>query len=125
MWWLILELLGLYRRPSALKTFKARRIDMNVQLDWTFGPVSGKQKPIAKTRIEARVNAANAPWSVIAEPAAPALQLIVQDVAPGDWQYRATPVDTAGVAGPTFAPVSLSVPFDSPSALASFTAKVV
>ena len=96
----------------------------NVQLDWAFGPVSGKQKPIAKTRIEARVNAANAPWSVIAEPAAPALQLIVQDVAPGDWQYRGSAVDSAGVAGPTTL-FSLSMPFDSPSALATFTAKIV
>lgn len=93
---------------------------MNVRLTWAFGSVSSKQRPIAKTVIEARVSA-TLPFAVINEVAAPETTLLHENADPGDWEYRATPVDDRGVSGPSSL-ASVSIPFDAPSGLASFTA---
>lgn len=93
---------------------------MNVRLTWAYGPVSSKQRPIAKCVIEARVSAA-LPFVVINEVAAPETTLLHENADAGDWEYRATPVDDRGTSGPS-STASASIPFDAPSALASFNA---
>lgn len=93
---------------------------MNVDLSWTFGPVSSRQRPVVKTVIEARV-AASLPFVVIAEVAFPGTTTVHENADPGDWEYRAFPVDDRGVAAlPKTA--TASVAFDAPSELATFSA---
>lgn len=95
----------------------------DVRLTWAFTPITNRQRPIAGVRIEARVSQ-DLPWTEIAFVDAPATDLLVQDVAPGDWFYRGIVVDTGGAeADPVEA--SAQVNFDGPSPLVSLSAEVI
>jgi hypothetical protein len=109
--------------PKSLKRFIAEDFDMsNVRLTWKLPVPSNRQRPIAHVQIEARVSE-DLPWTEIAIVDAPATELLVEDVAPGDWFYRGTVVDTDGnVSEPAFASATLD--YDAPTGLAEFAAAV-
>ena len=93
----------------------------NVSLSWALPTVSPRQRPILHTRIDFRAVGV-AQWTtqdVVAPDVAQALEFV--DVAPGDYEYRGTVVDVDLVEG---SPVTttVSVPFDPPGQITSFTA---
>jgi hypothetical protein len=94
----------------------------NVRLSWTLPTPSSRQRAIARTVIEARVSP-SLPWSAVNTVDAPTTTLLVQDIAPGSWEFRATVVDVGNVPS---SPVTTSVDlaFDPPSPATGFTAAV-
>jgi hypothetical protein len=111
-------------RPGRATNFTARVIDLsNVQLTWTLPVPTPRQRPLASFRISARVSA-GLPWTEIADVAVPDTELLIQDVAPGDWFYRGVVVDSAGNASaPVFA--QAEVDFEGPSPAVNFGAVVI
>lgn len=95
----------------------------NVELTWELPTPTAQQRPIASVRIEARVSGVQE-WSEINIVDAPGTSLTVQDLAPGDWEFRGIVVDNAGGES-TPVEAAVFVPFDAPSPLVSFTATVV
>lgn len=92
----------------------------NVRLSWTLPTPTPAQRPIAHVAVSARVDEA-LPWTEIAVVAG--TELLIQDVAPGTWFYRAIVVDDEGrESEPAF--VSASVSFDAPGSVIGFAASV-
>jgi hypothetical protein len=92
----------------------------NITLSWNYPSVSGRQRPHAHVLIDARVSD-SLPWTNVALVEAPAESLVLEDVAPGEWSYRARLVDVDGrTSEPVFA--SAAIEFDAPSALVDFHA---
>lgn len=94
----------------------------NVRLSWTLPSVSGRQRPISHVLLESRVSD-ELPWTVIAEVPASANELLLEDVAPGEWQYRGSAVDDQGRQGPESV-TTAAIEFDAPGALGAFVAAV-
>lgn len=95
----------------------------DVRLTWELPTPTSSQRPIASVRLEARADGVTE-WTVINEVAAPTAELLVQDIAPGLWEFRGTVVDDAGAeSSPVVA--NADVPFDAPSQLVSFDATPV
>lgn len=120
----LLGLFGLLKRPDRLVLFKLEIDGMSdVRLSWELPTPTVSQRPIDHVRIEARV--VGAPdWAEINQVTPPTTELVVQDIASGDWEFRGIVVDTDGdesspVAG------SVSVPFDPPSPLTSFEVQLL
>lgn len=94
----------------------------NVRLNWTLPTPSVRQRAVARTVIDARVSP-SLPFSTINTVDAPTSTLLVQDIAPGSWEFRATVVDVGNVpSDPVVA--SLDLAFDAPSPVVNFTATV-
>lgn len=125
--WLIrwlLSILGWYRDPSKLKNLEAAtNMQGIVTLNWTLGPVGNRQLAIDHVRIEGReVTSDNSlPWTKEQDVPAATLTLEVDNVAPGEWEYRGIPVDVQGNEGDPLE-VQVTMPADKPSQLASLTA---
>lgn len=94
----------------------------NARLNWVLPVPTNRQRPLAHVRIEGRV-AGIAEWTEINAVDVPATTLLVQDIAPGEWEFRGIVVDNAGAESAPLG-ASLSVEFDAPSPLAEFTAAV-
>jgi len=69
---------------------------MNVRLRWVNSTPGLNQLPLASTSVEARVSTA-LPWTEINRVPVPAAELLIENVEPGDWIYRAMEIDTAGM----------------------------
>lgn len=126
MWELIWRLIRWLfpKDPSPLQSFTLEVHDMSdVRLYWTLPQPTQRQRPISHVRIEARVSA-DQPWTAIADVPAPTSELVIQDVAPGDWFYRGIVVDEGERAS---APLNatVAVDFDDPSPLGAFSAEVI
>ena len=94
----------------------------NVRLSWTLPTPNVAQRPISHVLVDARVSI-DLPWTNVARVDAPGNTVLIQDVAPGEWFYRGSVVDTDGnVSDPSV--VSVFVAFDGPSALVDFAATV-
>lgn len=93
----------------------------NVKLTWTLPNVSSRQKPIKHTMISVRVDP-SLPWTD-QTPVAPdgAQEINFIDVAPGTYYYRGIVEDVDGKAGDPVE-TSVTVPFDPPGVISSFTA---
>lgn len=93
----------------------------NVRLTWELPTVNPRQRPIQFTEISVRIDPAF-PWTV-QDNVAPdvAQEIVLFDVAPGDWYYQAVVIDIDGVRG---APVEtrIAVPFDPPNTVTNFIA---
>lgn len=85
----------------------------NVRLTWVLTEPSSSQAAIAATRIDARVSD-ELPWTEINTVAAPDSELLVENVAPGTWFYRAVALDAGGREAEDQPTVSLDVPFELP-----------
>ena len=94
---------------------------MNVRIGWVLPLVSARQRPLAHVLLEGGVQGAPE-WAEINQVAVPADELLVQDIAPGTWEFRGTAVDVDGVKGPSRSVVAGSIPFDPPGELQEFTA---
>lgn len=70
-------------------------------ITWALPPVSARQRPIARTRVEFRVKSlADLPWTLQDEVAASGAQsLAINDPAPGTFEYRFVVVDVDGKQG--------------------------
>jgi len=95
---------------------------MNVRLTWQLPVPTARQRALKHVRIEGRVDGV-AQWGVIDAVAVPATDLVIEDIAPGTWQFRGIVVD---IDDRESAPVetSVDVPFDGPSPLVSLSAAV-
>lgn len=71
-------------------------------ITWVLPPVSARQRPIARTRVEFRVKSlADLPWTLQDEVAAGGEQkLVINDPAPGTFEYRLVAIDVDGKQGP-------------------------
>lgn len=94
----------------------------NVRLTWELPAVSQRQRPIAHVKIGARVSV-DLPWTPIAEVPASQAELLLEDVAPGEWFYRGRAFDDRGGEGPE-AFTSVSLDYDPPGAVGNFVATV-
>lgn len=115
-WLWLLDLFGLVKAPSPLQEL----IMANGRLNWTLPIPTARQRPLSHVRVESRVSV-ELPWAEIATVPIPDETLLLQDIAPGDWQFRGIVVDDSG-AESTPLEASLAVPFEGPSPLAEFTA---
>ena len=95
----------------------------NVLLTWSLPNVGGRQRPLSGVRIAARVSD-ELPWTNIAFVAVPGTELLLEDVAPGTWFYRAVVEDDSGAMS-TAAFAQADVDFDAPGAVAAFAATLV
>ena len=94
----------------------------NVRLSWALPTPSRRQRPIASVRLDARVSP-ELPWTEIASVPAPGTELLLQDVAAGDWMYRAVAVDSEGQESePAY--TSAAIAFSAPGAVTGFSATV-
>ena len=95
----------------------------NVRLNWGLPTPSVFQRPLAGFRIEARVST-ELPWTEIAMVEVPATEILLEDVAPGQWLYQGRVIDAAGRPSP---PVNatVEVDFEDPSPATEFTATLV
>lgn len=94
----------------------------NVRLNWTLPTPTARQRAIARTVIEARVSP-SLPFSTVNTVDAPTATLLVADIAPGAWEFRATVVDVGNVPS-TPVTTSIDIAFDAPSPAANFAASV-
>lgn len=95
----------------------------NVRLNWKLPVPTAKQRAIARTVIEGRT-AASLPWSTLNTVDAPGATLLLQDIAPGSWEFRATTVDVSAIPCEKPATCALALPFDPPSPPTEFVAVV-
>lgn len=95
----------------------------NVRLNWGLPTPSVRQRPLAGFRIEARVSA-ELPWTEIALVEVPATEILLEDVAPGQWFYRGFVVDVAGRSS-TPVNATVEVDFEDPSPATEFSATLV
>lgn len=95
----------------------------NVRLLWAYPEVTGRQRPHAHVLIEARVSG-ELPWTNIAQVDAPATELVLEDVAPGEWHYQARLVDVDGRHSGTVT-ASVAIDFDPPGQLVGFEARAI
>lgn len=96
---------------------------MNGRLFWQVPTPNPSQRDIAHVRIEGRVEGIEE-WTEINNVDAPGNELILQDIASGLWDFRGIVVDVGG-AESTPLVATLSVPFDDPSPLVTFSAELV
>ena len=70
-------------------------------ITWTLPTVSARQRPIARTRLEFRVKSlVDLPWTLQDEVAAGGEQkLVINDPAPGAFEYRFIVIDVDGKQG--------------------------
>ncbi len=95
----------------------------DVRLSWTLPVVTSRQRPIDHVRIELRADA-SLPWTEQDQvPASDPQELLLADVAPGDWFYRATVVDIDGEEGSPEG-TTASLGFDAPDSVTGLTATV-
>lgn len=94
----------------------------NAILTWKLPSPTNRQRPLGGVRIESRVSD-SLPWTLTATVAAPGEELVIEDIAPGDWFFRATVFD---VDGRESSPVEAqtSVDFDPPSEVTDFSARI-
>jgi hypothetical protein len=92
----------------------------NVRLNWTLPTPSSRQREIARTVIEARVSP-SLPWGSVNTVDAPTATLLVADIAPGSWEFRATVVDVGNVPS-TPVTTSIELAFEPPSPASGFSA---
>lgn len=94
----------------------------NVRLNWVLPTPTARQRAIARTVIEARVSD-SLPWATVNTVDAPTSTLLVQDIAPGAWEFRAVVVDVGNVPS---SPVttSIDIAFDAPSPATGFVAVI-
>ena len=94
----------------------------DVRLSWTLPELTPRQLGIAHVRVDFRADA-GLPWTEQDTVAADAVQeLLFSDVAPGEYFYRVSVVDTAGEEAAAF--TSADVAFDDPSAVVDLQAIV-
>ena len=92
----------------------------NVRLSWEYPTVTTRQRPHKAVRLSARVSD-TLPWTSIATVDAPGTELLLEDVAPGTWFYRAILEDDQGkLSDPVFADTAME--YDAPSPLSLFAA---
>lgn len=96
----------------------------NILLTWQLPVPSARQRPISHSRIDARVSP-ELPWTEIAIVTVPTEQLLLEDMAPGAWEFRHLTVDAAGVETDEPAFASIEVDFEAPSGAIAFTATLV
>jgi len=92
-------------------------------ITWQLPPVSSRQRPLSRTVVEYRVKSDTAPlpWTVQDEVAASGEQkLVINDPAPGTFEYRLTAVDIDGKQGPATI-AEKSSDYDVPGAIAAVT----
>ncbi len=99
LWWLIAWLRGV---PGPVTN--VRIIDMATirTISWTLPTVSARQRPIKETEVSYRVKATPAlPWTLQDKVAASAAaqRLIINDPAPGTFEYQLVAVDVDGAKG--------------------------
>ncbi len=93
----------------------------NVRLTWALPTPTSRQRPILHTEISVRVDP-SLPWTVQDVVVPTAIQeLVFNNVAPGNHFYRAVVVDIDNVRGAEVE-TSVTVPFDAPGVVTSFTA---
>lgn len=95
-------------------------------ITWALPAVGSRQRPLASTRIEYRVKSATPlPWTLQDEIAADGEQkLVINDPAPGTFQYQLTAVDVDGQASaPTI--VEKSAAYDPPSSIPADSVQIV
>ena len=112
------------RWPGALSNFEVTLMANNVRVSYELPQVGSRQAPLAHVVLEARVSAA-LDWAVIAVNPVPSTEIILQDMAPGDWSFRAFAVDTKGLQSKNHSTASLSIPFDGPGDLSNFAVSLV
>lgn len=95
----------------------------NVRLSWVLPVPTNRQRPLSHVHIETRVSL-DLPWTEIATVDAPGTELVIQDVAPGSWMYRAIVIDNGSNESVPVS-VGVTVDFDDPSPVTGFTAEVV
>lgn len=89
-------------------------------ITWKLPPVTSRQRPLAHTLVEYRVKAETAlPWTLQDQVAADGEQkLVIQDPAPGTFEYQLTAVDIDGKKGsPVVA--EKAADFDPPGQISS------
>ena len=94
----------------------------SIRLTWVLPTPTARQRPIDHVRIEARL-APSLPWTEINQVAAPGTELLVADLAPGDWSFQGIVVDTL-LEESTPVEAIASISFDAPDPLVTFTATV-
>jgi hypothetical protein len=94
----------------------------NVRLAWTLPSPNPQQRPIAETVISGRVLGAPG-FTELNRVAAPGQELLLQDLASGEWEFQAVVVDDIGQES---SPVTTnaSIPFNAPDPVTNFTATV-
>lgn len=123
--WLIRFLLWLFGRAplSGVSILTVKADDMNVRLNWKNSTPGARQAPLAATLIEARTDI-SLPWGTVNNVPAGTTTLLITSPAPGDWQYRATEVDTKGGKSQPTQAVNVAVPFDPPTGANTLTAAI-
>lgn len=97
----------------------------NVRLSWELEEPTARQRPLDYVLVEFRVSD-SLPWTEQDRVAPDAPQeLLFQDVAPGTFFYRVTPVDDAGTKSPFPAEAQAAIDFDPPSGVTNLTATVL
>lgn len=98
----------------------------DVLLTWALPLVGKNQRPIAHVRIDSRVSD-SLPWSPVntVKPDGPQ-QLLIEDLAPGTWSFRAVVVDTAGLESknPATTKATIDEPLVEPGDVTDFKATV-
>lgn len=97
----------------------------DVRLTWELQEPTSRQRPLEHIRVDFRVSA-DLPWTEQdrVSPDGPQ-ELLFQDVAPGTFFYRVTPVDDRGTESPFPAEVQADIDFDAPSGVVNLVATVV
>jgi hypothetical protein len=115
LWRLIAWLLG---RPGSVSNIRIEDMATTRTITWALPAVGSRQRPLSKTRVEYRVkSAAELPWTVQDEVAADGEQkLVIQDPAPGTFEYRFTVIDIDGKAGSAVV-AEKSADFDPPGSV--------
>lgn len=88
----------------------------NVRITWDLPQVGPNQAPLEEARVEGRVVGGPATFTSLGNPVAAIdpQEILLQDVAPGDWVYRVVIVDKQGQTDLNPTAVSATVPFDPP-----------
>lgn len=92
----------------------------NVRLNWKLPTPNARQRPIARTKIEGRTSP-SLPWGEINLVDAPTQTLLIQDIAPGAWEFRATVIDAGNVPSSSVT-AGIDIAFDPPSPVTEFSA---
>lgn len=99
LWRLIVWIFG-YRKPGKVSNVGVFDMAGTRTITWTLPPVSATQRPLASTKVSYRVKATPAlPWTLQDTVAAPAHSLVINDPAPGTFEYQFQVLDADGTAG--------------------------
>jgi hypothetical protein len=93
---------------------------MNVRLSWVNSTPGARQKPLEATIVSGR-SSPSFPFVEINRVPVGTAELVLQDVAPGSWEYQAVEVDVDGRVSSAQTTI-VAIEFEPPTGVTNFTA---